>query len=53
MLKVFLRQYKPPTGPSKFLRGITATKTDKKGPKVEIICIMWIQIHLNHFMSLC
>ena len=34
--KVLLRQYKSPASPSKFSRGKTATKTNKRGPKVEL-----------------
>ena len=34
--KVLLKQYKTPTDPSKFSRGITATKTNKRSPKVEL-----------------
>ena len=29
ILKVLLKQYMSPTGPNKYLRGITPTKTDK------------------------
>ena len=41
-MKVLLRQYKSPTGPSKFSRCIFATKINKRGPKVELD-----QIHAN------
>ena len=34
ILKVLLKQYKSPTGPNKFSRGITHTTADQKGPKV-------------------
>ena len=32
ILKVLLKQYKSPTGPNKFSRGITPTKADQTGP---------------------
>ena len=34
ILKVLLKQYMSPTGPNKYLRGITSTKTDK----LKLIC---------------
>ena len=40
ILKVFLKQYKSPTGPNKFSRGISPIKADQRGPKVEL--------NLNH-----
>ena len=35
ILKVLLKQYKSPTGPNKFVRGVTPTNRDQKGLKVE------------------
>ena len=36
ILKVLLKQYKSPTGPNKFPRGVTPTNTDQSGLKVEV-----------------
>ena len=36
ILKVLLKQYKSPTGPNKFSRGVTPTNTDQRGLKVEV-----------------
>ena len=36
ILKVLLKQYKSPTGPNKFSRGISPIKADYRDPKVEL-----------------
>ena len=47
-----LKQYKSPTGPNKFSRGVTPTNTDQRGLKVEVDGYNFDTNSSKKFMSL-